>query len=191
MKSSVINISQRPRRMRGGAAPARRAAAAPRRGAVRRGGRRETKGVRPINHSTLPRGCGGGWGKETGAVLRYFCKDNVAEVRAGSRPTLSRRSAGTFVCNGGVWSVFLSLLLPPPQVSRAVGSGRGARRGSAEPGEWRARGAALAQPPAAEQWGTGGGKGLAWWYFFFPLFSSPPPLFFLSIPLLKSKSRTE
>lgn len=62
MKSSVINISQRPRRMRGGAAPAQRTAAAQRRGAVHWGGRRETKGVRPINHSTPPgvrRGAGG------------------------------------------------------------------------------------------------------------------------------------
>lgn len=119
-------------------------------------------------HHSTHRGCGGGWGKETGAVLRYFCKDNIAEVSAGFRQTLSRRSAGTFVFNGGG--------LPPPSPISfpSYQRGRGARRGSAEPGEWRARGAALAQPPAAEQWGTGGGKGLAWWYFSFP-----PPFFFL------------
>lgn len=102
MKSSVINISQRPRRMRGGAAPTRRAAAAPRRGAVRRGGRRETKGVRPINHSYLPGGAAGAGGRKRGPCSGISARITLRKsVQAIGQ--LSRRSARTFVFSGGAW----------------------------------------------------------------------------------------
>lgn len=82
------------------------------------------------------------------------------------------------------------MCLPPSSISLPSYPGvkEGDTAGLREPGEWRARGAALAQPPAAEQWGTGGGKGLAWWYLSFflillLLLFTPRPLclFFLSL----------
>lgn len=51
-------------------------------------------------------------------MLRYFCKDNVAEVSAAFRSTLSRRSAGTFVFN-----VCLRRTPPTTEISGDIGVG--------------------------------------------------------------------
>lgn len=162
--------------MCGGAAPTQRAAAAPRRGAVCRGGRRETKGVRPIHHST-PRGCGGGWGKETGAALRYFCRDNVAEVSAGLRPTL----AGALGLLYSMWGCSTpNLPLSFPSYWR---QGR-ARRSPANGEPVALRSPSL---PRTNNGGRAGGRGWLGGIFFF--FHFLPPAFFpLSIPSWKAKA---
>lgn len=103
-------------------------------------------------------------------MLRYFCEDNVAEVSRGFRLALSQKS--WYSC---IECVVESSPQPPKFFDLSAGAGWGPVAGLGETGEWRARAAAVAQPPSAEQWGTGGVKGLAWWYFSF----FPPP--FISI----------
>lgn len=114
-------------------------------------------------------------------MLRYFCKDNVAEVSAAFRPTLSRRSAGTFV-----FSVCLGR--PPPNPLNFWGYRGGEGDGGAQRSPVNGEPVALGSPslPRPNNGGrAGGGRGWLGGIFLFFLFL--PSLFSLYSPTEKQK----